>query len=139
MAILKPDGGEQPESRNGFPRTISRIGSAIWEGIRRLFSVQVPKHIQEQGLSQKDYNYIERRFHEIMKGTLRSEEEKILEQSATPMSDLLFAHGWHADGERRDRVLAQLIGEFDLRDKPEVVAFLKDQLTPLPRGVSWQK
>lgn len=140
MALLTPPSSEQHPERqsSAVRRTLSSIGSSITSAVKWVFAVRVPQRLQRQGLSQQDYDYISKRFYEITRGTLQAEQEEIVQQSATPVRDMFEANGWHADGKRAEGALDQLIGEFELRDKPDVVAFLKDQFTPLPGGVSWQ-
>lgn len=140
MAVLTPSGGEQ--SPEGWGSMVSRklgcIGEYIKSSIKRTLAVRVPNRLIKQGLSQKDFDCISKRFYEIIKGTMNGEIVEIDQQSATPLRDTIKANGWYSRSLRADSALKLLIGEFDLRSKPDVVAFLKDQFTPLPGGVSWQ-
>jgi len=136
--VLTLHNPEQPKNEDPPLGMVRRLRNWMTEGIRTIFEVRIPSNIQEQGLTREAFAYINKRFYEIMKGTLRRVEENIVERSSTPFRDLLLQHGWHEHDKRAKAVLDQLIGEWDFRAKTDVVIFLKNHLTPLHGGVSWQ-
>ncbi|OGJ64078.1 hypothetical protein A3C37_01095 [Candidatus Peribacteria bacterium RIFCSPHIGHO2_02_FULL_53_20] len=133
MNILNIDDSENAEPQGrGVWQTLRNIGASFTRRLGRLLTTKVPKGLQEQGLTQEVFEEFSRRFYERMRGSRSSTMRRISQDSESPFLDALMADGFVAHADRQDEVMRDFLGEFGFEDKPEIEAFLKEQLMPTP-------
>lgn len=138
MRINAPDASTEVEPKKmSVLAALQGIGASALETIGNLMKTKVPKHLQEQGLSQELFEELSSGFYARMKEARDASLQHIAEESERPFLEAFTVDGIAQCMDRQQRCMEELLAEFGLSDNKSIVAFLKDHLTPLPEGVSW--
>jgi hypothetical protein len=146
VMVNTPPSGERPESEGEGPSKakalIYGIGRVIKNAAVNLFKTNIPKALQERGLTEEVLREFDTRFYAMLRGNGNVAQKRIQRSMAsgerTFLQGFLAAaesDGWDARENRKREIFNTLIDEFGYESDLEMVAFLHDQFVGSPPSI----